>query len=168
MSDQIKTETTIVEDYCGHKGEALVKKLGASYDPSLDVKDIAKKVRALIKKAIKGGLLPNMKTSVKISRFSGGCSLDVTVKEIDECVLNVSAWRKQVANNYNLSWADCGGRHNEKGQFVLEVLGLFVEAFQRSGSHAQSDYHNTNFFGHVGFDSDVLSSQVSRFVEAVV
>jgi len=54
---------------------------GDKYDGNLDVADIAKLIRADIKEARKAGELPDdWKYSVRISRFSGGCSIDVAAK----------------------------------------------------------------------------------------
>ena len=165
--DRIDHTVGVTENYNGWKGEELVKSTGASYVPGRDVKDIAKDVRSLIKKAVKAGYLPNLKASVKISRFAGGCSLDVTVTGIDVCVINVDAWRNQADNGFNLSWADCGGMYNARGREVLDTLERFQKAFQKVESHGQSDYHNTNFYDHTGFCSVLKNEQVAEFVEKI-
>ena len=165
MTNKIATTTEIVDNYCGHKGEQLVKEFGASYVPGRDIKDIAKDVRAIIRKAIKSGYLPAMKVSVKIERSSMCSSLDVTVTDINETVINVDAWRQQAAQNFNLSWIDCGGRLNSRGQDIMGFLELVVKSFQRSEMHGQSDYCNVNFYEHIKFDSDILKSQFAELAE---
>ena len=163
---RIESKTEIVENYNGWKGEELIRERGASYVPGRDVKEIAKDVRGLVKSAVKAGFLPkSLKASVRIDRYSMGCSLDVDVTAVDDCILNVSAWREQAANGYRLSWADLGGMYNTLGREVLDTLVRFCKAFQKSESHSQSDYHNTNFYLDVNFSGDVIDQQKSVFVE---
>lgn len=64
---------------------------GAKYDSSLNVVEIAKRIRADIKAAITAGTIPAIKTSVRISRYSMGRSIDVTITETPFEVLN-PAW----------------------------------------------------------------------------
>ena len=69
-----------------------------------------------MKSAVKAGFLPkSLKASVRIDRYSMGCSLDVDVTAVDDCILNVSAWREQATNGYRLSWADLGGMYKHIG-----------------------------------------------------
>lgn len=152
--------TTITEKpYSKSSSETIVKQLGGNYVAGRDVADIAKEVRAIIKKAIKAGYMPQMKVSVKISRASMCCSLDVAIMECDETLINVDAWRKNEASGWMESWVDCGGRYSDKGREIVDFLSLVVASFQKSESHAQSDYHNTNFFSDVKIDSDLCHAQ---------
>ena len=162
-----KTEyTPYMTDSKGNVLEYMEKQLGGSYDPNLDVKDVAKKVRELIKKAVKAGLLPkSLKASVRIERYSMGRSLYVRVTKCDECFINVDAWRTQAGSNYNLSWADVGGRYNALGREIKNTLEQFVKAFQKSERHGQSDYHSCNYFGSVDFCSGLTSDQCEKFAE---
>ena len=156
----LTTETTITENYNGWKGEQLVKSVGGSYVPGRDVKDIAKDVRTIIRKAVKAGYLPkSLKASVTIERYSMGCALNVNVTHVDETIINVDGWQSMADANWRDSWVDHGGRHNDLGREILEFLNRVVSAFQRSEHHGQSDYCNVNFHGDVGFDSDLTHGQ---------
>ena len=171
MSEAIKSLsiiTSTIANYCGHESEELVKQLGSSYDVGRDVKDIAKDVRVIIKKAVKAGYLPSsLKVGVKISRASMCASIDITIKECDDCLLNVDAWRIQEAGGYMESWVDVGGRYSDKGKQTIEFLKTVLGAFQKSESHAQSDYHNTNFFSGVEISRELKDAQKSQFVETI-
>lgn len=153
MTATLTSTTTIIENFNGWKGEQLVKQCGAAYVPGRDVKDIAADVRSIIKKAIKSGYLPkSLKVSVKIERYSMGCSLNVAVTACDEIMINMESWLKMREWKWMGSWADAGSRYSVKGHEVLDFLKQVVKAFQKSEYHGGSDYSNTNFHSDVSID----------------
>jgi hypothetical protein len=104
--------------------------LGSRYDPDLDIAEIAKQIRKLIKDAIKAGYLPRIKTSVRIKRYSGGESLNVNV---DECLEAIEIE----------AVVDC-----------VNTLERFVKSYQRTLSQSQGDYWENNFIGFVNWYAD--------------
>jgi hypothetical protein len=63
----------------------MTKTIGTKYEQTkdLDIAQIAKLVRQDIAAEVKAGLLPKVKYSVRISRYSMGQSLDVTIGQAD-------------------------------------------------------------------------------------
>lgn len=137
----------------GFANEIEVFKKGALNDPSRDVKETAKLIRADIKKAIKAGALPAIKTSVKIDRFSMGQAINVIVTESPVELMNLEGMEKLKASNYRLSLLDVGGRHTEAGSKVLEVLQAIGAQYNVSRHHAQSDYYETDFYFHTQIET---------------
>jgi hypothetical protein len=130
---------------------------GAKYDHTgrMDIADIAKLVRADIKLARKiaqqtaepgslaivdtlGNAPAQIKFGVRVSRFSGGCALDITIKNIPD-----NWWVER--NN---------GR--ERGKFgspalkaVAAELRQIMDAYNHNGSDLLTDYFDVRFYGHV-------------------
>lgn len=109
------------------EGEVVEHVLGCRYDPGLDVKDIAKEIRKMIRDAIRAGYLPAMKTSVRIQRFAGGRSIDIEVVEASV------------------------GRESDEGNEAAQFLQRCLDAYQRSEYWGQADYHDVNFWGFVSW-----------------
>ena len=141
---ETEPEPEVDRGYSGHKFE------GPKYDNTLDVKEIAKRVRAEIKAAKKDGRLPkDFKASVRISNFSMGCSLSATIVAVPEDWTIVNpAWRAAYDANdrgryYNLK------RYGERLMAALELLQGFVSAYKMDDSDSMTDYFCVNFYDHV-------------------
>ncbi len=120
----------------------------------LDLAEIAKLVRVDIKAAVKAGDLPKgIKTSVRISRYSMGQSLNVTIKECPGLM---------VANPDRVRF-DSDDPHGHTMLLLLspdalEVLGVvqdIMDTYNYDSSDPASDYYNVRFYGHAGFCSDL-------------
>lgn len=122
---------------------------GSKYDRDLDVADIAKRVRADIKAAVKAGELPNgLKTSVRISRYSMGRSLDVAVKACPGVeVMNPARAEHDIENNDRVH-SDFP-IYTEDFAALLEQLRSIVRAYNFNGSDIQADYFHVNFHSTV-------------------
>lgn len=129
MSELRFHEWTICHEKCGLL-EPTQHILGSRYDPKLDVAEIAKQIRKLIKDAIKAGYLPKIKTSVRIQRFSGGQSINIEVKECFDDITTEAV-------------VEC-----------VETLERFVKSYQRSVVELYGDYWEKNFYGHVSWCVD--------------
>lgn len=108
----------------------------------LDIAEIAKLVRKDIRAAIKKGDLPKIKVSVKISRYSGGQSLDVTVKEAPYEVM-------RGPTEEELSFGEDWKRLTKETLKVEAILEAIVKAYNFDGNDLQTDYFHVRFYSHV-------------------
>jgi hypothetical protein len=137
--------------YCDPANEVR----GAKYDETkrLDIAEIAKLVRADIKAAKKEGKLPKkgFKTSVRIERFSGGCSLNISVKTSPFQVLNPEylTWEAENPHECKPYWLD---RYTPEAKAALELLKGIMGSYNRDNSDTMSDYFDVRFYGDAGFD----------------
>jgi hypothetical protein len=127
---------------------------GKKYDTDLDITDIAKAVRKDIKQAIKAGDLPQLKCSVRISRFAGGRSLNVYVKSFDGPVINPEFIRleKEHPHEYYIARSRGVDRFTDKAGNALELLKTIVGSYNMDGSDVQSDYFCVNFYSTIDFE----------------
>lgn len=124
---------------------------GAKYVAHRDIKDIAKDVRADIKKA-----LPELKTSVKIDRYTGGQALTVKILASPEPLKNpaydsdfkwgvrcgrITSW--PASDNIKLEYL------TDRGQVVEEQLESIINAYNRDDSDSMTDYFDRAFYEHV-------------------
>lgn len=98
---------------------------GNKYVQGRDVKEIAKDVRADIKKAVAAGYLPATKYSVTISRFAGGRSLDIRASHPTFAFGTAS--RKSAAT----------------------FLKGITDAYNFDGSDIMTDYFHVNFYSSI-------------------
>lgn len=121
---------------------------------------------AEIKQAVKDGQLPKAKYSVRIQRFSGGRSIDVTVKDYAGTIHN----RRHLELDHQIgkgaaalgraTYRDLYGereqtpRHTEDARELIKALEQMVDQWNYDGSETQVDYFQVNYYSHVQFDSD--------------
>lgn len=151
------------------KAEKLADRMPAYCDPanefrgakfeavrSLDVKEIAKRMRADVK-ALK--LPAGFKVRIWIERFAGGQSIDLRVDEVPEGFkfwsVKMAAWRKQFGDNFDHRAPLRGDeQHSAEYNELRGKLDAIYMAYKRDNSDSQSDYFNVNFYGSVGFAGD--------------
>jgi hypothetical protein len=126
---------------------------GSRYERGLDVAEIAKRVRADIKAAVKSGELPAAKYSVRIARFSGGRSLDVTIDQVPFPIVNEERIKQDVLEPHAYHDRTLG-LFSDDAQKLLKRVEAIVAAYNFDGSDIQSDYFHVNFYGHVKFKWD--------------
>lgn len=136
----------------------------AAVDHNSDIVEIAKAVRKDIRTAVKAGRLPAMKTSVTISRFSGGQSLSVEVKAI-ACQVQTDAYLDAVAADA-YHFATNVDRFTAEATSALETLESIVDAYRWDRSDPQTDYFNCNFYKHVSFSTEVTESERNAAINA--
>ena len=129
---------------------------GSKYDGSLSTTEIAKRIRADIKAAVAAGELPGkpVSYSVRSAYFSGGSSIDVTIRDLPNAFLPEGEHR-------------VGGRKpwlSEEASAVLEKVEAIHWAYNHNGSEVQVDYFDVNYYGHVEIESE--SSRDFRLREA--
>jgi hypothetical protein len=90
---------------------------------------------------VKSGELPACKYGVRIQRFAGGCSIDVTVKGYGPV--------------YSPDWFENGGsRYMDDANAFLKSLEGLANQWNFDGSEPESDYFHVNYYCHVDFDGD--------------
>jgi hypothetical protein len=121
---------------------------GAKYNDLLssdggwvDVKDIAKAIRADIKAAVKSGDIPAVKYSVRIDRFSGGQSINVTISGIP----NARIEREHPYGGTVVA-------NSDEANLVQHKVQAMVDAYNHDGSDSQTDYWDVRFYGFVSID----------------
>ncbi len=124
---------------------------GEKYDDALTITEIAACVRRDIKAAIVAGVLPAIKTAVRVQKYSGGRSLTVTVQAAPMSVRN-SAYAPTSMQAPN---APVNHRFNAAGEALIATLQLMVNAYNYDGSDSQTDYFSVNFYSHVAIGEGV-------------
>ncbi|MFN3991221.1 MAG: hypothetical protein ACK4IS_13295 [Erythrobacter sp.] len=146
--------------YCDPANESR----GAKYDATrdLDIKEIARRMRADIAAL---GLAKGIKVSVRIQRYSGGQSIDISVTALPAGfkVLSKKAasWKKQFPNR--LHDMPCAGRAAQSDELrdLLGKLNAIHSAYNRDNSDRMTDYFDVRYYGDAGLDW-----QVRRDLEA--
>jgi hypothetical protein len=118
---------------------------GSKYDKSLSRKEIAVRVRADLKEAVKAGELPAAKYSVRIE--SG--SVNVTVSGLPFEVLD----EKRVLADHDQPNVFSGRNWISDQALALQnKIEALVGAYNFDGSDIQSDYFHVNFYSTVRCD----------------
>jgi hypothetical protein len=140
-------------------------RVGSKYDSNLDVVAIAKLVRADIKKAIKAGTISkSLKTSVRTSRYSMGCSLSVEIKSASFAIYN-PAWLDWDINpeTKHHSRPDLRElpRFTEEAIALRKELEALVKSYHRDNSDSMTDYYDVNFAAYVEFGGDSYRNELA-------
>lgn len=138
---------------------------GSKYDKTLDITEIAKRVRADLKGLIKAGTIPKGKYSVTIQRFSGGCSLRVRLDQLISPYLMLNPERVKFEQENPYALPAHLSQFSPAGQAVLKAVEAVVDAYNFDGSDINSDCWNLNFYGSVAFDSGFLRAQRTTILE---
>jgi hypothetical protein len=112
---------------------------GHKYLPGQDIVDIARNVRRDIADAIKAGILPACTVQVRISRYSMGQSLSVTIVKLSQ--------------SFNVS---------EDGPAVLDTMRTIANAYNYDRSDCTSDHFDCNFHLRVHFSHEVEEADRAR------
>ena len=115
----------------------------------MDIKDIAKLIRADIKASIKAGQIPDGKYAVKISRYSMGQSLDVSISDVDIQIYNV----EKIYAEDRRENTDGLYIYSEEGRAILSAVQGIIDSYNFDKSKMIEDYHHQKFYGHVTYDS---------------
>lgn len=131
-------------------------RVGAKFKSGRDTKEIAKLIRADIKRAIESGELPKIKTSVKMDRFSGGSSIDVKVVAVPAGFVRYT--REYIIANLSHTH-DYNTVLTDEASALLKSLERIGKEYHRDNSDSQSDYFDVNFYFGVEFDHDIGRDQ---------
>lgn len=140
---------------------------GSLYEETrkMDLRDIAKLIRKDLKAAIKDGTIPKVKTSVRMSRYSGGQSLAVEIRTVPEGFVILSRERLEDDRKNPHGFPSRTLKTDEAAKLLEAVEGL-VNRYNFDKSDSQTDYFCNRFYQHVGFDSDLTRAERARFNEA--
>lgn len=134
--------------YCDPANEVR----GSKYNRDLDVAEVAKLLRKDIAAARKDGSLAlpaHAKVSVRIDRYSMGCSIDVVVRGCTPAELwNVPG---ADADYVDGEWTSYGGGRTPMREAADAKLNELLNAYKRDNSDSMTDYYDVNFAGHVTF-----------------
>lgn len=143
--------------YCDPSNEARGSKYDATRD--LPTKEIAKRIRADIKDAIRGGVLPAIKTSVRYRSFAGGSAIDVTVTALPEAFPMLSpkfaSWCRQFPADRWCAPMSLQDQHSPERSSMMTRLKSICDAYNRDNSDSMTDYFDVRFYGSVSIDTDV-------------
>lgn len=140
--------------YCDPANE----RVGAKYEATrhLDVREIARRMRADIVEAKANGKLPSaVKTSIKIQRFSGGCSIDLRIVAIPADVTLHDADRlRWERDNPHAGYHMCPYRETwtREAAAILATCEQIHASYNRDNSDSMTDYFDVNYYGHAEFD----------------
>jgi hypothetical protein len=118
-------------------------------------------VRADLKAETKAGHLPaGVRYSVRISRYSMGQSLDVTVKAAPFAVINpLRAKLDRDEPHFAYHTLSTGDpryyRHTAEARELVAAVKTLVNAYNRQDIDSMTDYYNVTFSEHVRFDFDL-------------
>lgn len=119
--------------------------IGSRYHQTsdLDVAQVAKLVRSDIRDAIQAGTLPTMKVSVRISRFSGGTSIDV----------HLSGQDFPLTERRPDAWGMERDMLTAYARLTIADVKAIVDAYNFDDSDSLTDYYRVRFYSSVTFTS---------------
>ena len=124
------------------------------FERGLDVKDIAKLIRKDLKKEFGKG----NKFSVRISRFSGGQSIDITAKQVTDDLVYSYKELYERNNLERLQWDNPDlyeylNKLYQKQQFltddVRKTIKSIVDQYNYNESDPYTDYYDVGFYSHI-------------------
>lgn len=108
---------------------------GKNYDANMDIKDIAKEVRKMLKAE-----MPEFKFAVCIDRYAGGQSLNIGIKEVPAGFRFVQENPKDFERDYRpFVWTEELRDAQEKAR----AIGM---RFNYDGSDIMTDYFDVNYY----------------------
>ena len=150
-----------LHDFGGRYGYAV----GSKYDRSLSTKEIAAKLRAEVKAAIKAGTLPaGTKISVRYRSYSGGSSIDVSVTALPDgfALHNPERIQFEIEHPNEYVVDHHYPTYTPEAKALLATLKAMMDAYNYDRSDIQTDYFDVAFYGHAQYDSDLTRGDYNR------
>ena len=126
-----------------------MKHTGPKYNPSLGTAEVAKLVRADIKRAIGAGEIPAIKTSVRIKRYSGGSSISVYITEAPYQIATDESVRAAKERPHDYFEGD---HRTPESIRVARAIEAIMGEYNRTDIDSQSDLYNVKFHAFVDYD----------------
>lgn len=124
----------------------------------MDIKDIASNIRKELKQAYKG-----YKFSVRLSRYSGGQSLNVTIKSVPEGTQIISSeWIREFARSGQ--WPTHINQLTDEMEKVQEGVEAISNAYNFDKSDISYDYFHVNYYCFVNFCYDLTRTERDRMM----
>lgn len=136
---------------------------GSRYQRGLSTTEIAKLIRLEIKQAIKEGVLPKGKYSVRSRYYAGGSSIDIRIQSLSVPVISAQWALIEAVSNVADYAAD---KLTDEAKRVRRFLGELVDAYNFDGSDLYSDYFHVNFYSSVDFDWEMIENESKRIRES--
>ncbi len=148
---------------------------GPKHEKDLDIVAIAKRLRAEIKAAVKAGELPKCKYNVRISRYNGGQSMNILIKDYPGTIYN----QRHLKLTHEIDQGCLGeaGRARHRDLWderetltrytkdlldLIKALEKLVDQWNYDGSDSQTDYFHVNYYSHVDIDCDQAHTEWER------
>jgi len=133
---------------------------GSNYDSDRDVADIAKILRKTIKASY-----PGIKARVAIKRYSGGCSLGVTIVAANFQVLTDSFVDARKAGNWDYSGRSC---YTPAAIEIKDELAALARSYTYREVDTMTDYFNVSCYTDADFDRNkILTAEAEGRVSLV-
>lgn len=130
---------------------------GSKYDKDLTTTQIAARFREDFKAAQKAGEIGMFtRVSVRTSYYAGGSSITVTVTKCNLQIQQVEYLRHE-REQPNVSWMK--DRRTPEAVALIKKLEAMLGAYNYDRSDIQTDYFCVNFYGHVGFASELEAAE---------
>ena len=137
--------------YCDPANEVR----GAKHDATanLDIRDIAKRMRADIKAL---ALPAGIKTSVRLQRYSGGQAIDIRITALPSGFPLLSdaaaSWKKQFPHRANDVPGAVVDHRSAEFHRLMQQLERIHGAYNRDNSDSMTDYFDCRYYGSVSLD----------------
>jgi hypothetical protein len=122
--------------------EMFPRTYGSRYQKDLTAKDVAKLIRAEIKRLTKLGEIPTGKYSVTTERYS---SIRIRIGELDGVQLYTDGYAQAIATGTEREYYPRSGYSDELKR-VKDLIESFGKSFRYDGSDAMYDHFDTNFY----------------------
>ncbi len=139
--------------YCDPSNEVQGTKYAAT--KGLRCVEIAARIRADIKGAIKAGTLPTgLKVSVRYQSYAGGQSIDARIVALpaELQIYNPDYVAFCREHPHEVPPFAPRQRHSEEYRLILERLEAIHGAYNRDNSDSMTDYFDVRYHGHVQLD----------------
>lgn len=125
---------------------------GEKFDHGLPITEIASRVRSSIKAAVKAGNVPAFKYSVRVSKYSGGQSLRISIEIPPGTEYRSAEWldRNAKAGTWHVAKP-----YREDVQKAYDFCESEFRAYNFDGSDIQSDYFHVNYYGGVSVQAGI-------------
>ena len=122
--------------------------VGSKYQRNLDIKDISKDIRSHLNKNFKG-----FKFSVRISRYSMGQSLDVSIKGFPKGFVlfseyNLNCMKNGIEPDFYMSRK---GKYSDEATMLRDYIEKVISSYNYNDSDSMTDYFNVNFYSNVTY-----------------
>jgi hypothetical protein len=148
--------------------EIKVKFVGTKYNKDLSTTQIAALIRLEIKAAVKSGILPKAKYSVRSAHFAGGSSIDIRIKSPSFTIMNPKRIELETRDSrYQWQTYESEPRYTAEASSTLNKIKEILTHYNFDDSDSMTDYFHVNFYGGVKFDWRDENAERERVVATI-